>query len=177
MTDYVQVPPNSTGEKICISQVSDGSGNNVDRQNVVLSDPSVFAAVAGVKDALPSTSDYGAEIRRVVSGESVYHVVSAATTNAANIKSSAGVVRGWCIFNNAAYPVYVKFYNTNGTPTAGTGVLYTIGIQAGEDSTVDLDEGLGLFSSGIGISITKGIADSDTTATAANDCVANIHYQ
>src|ERR1700757_4598028 len=60
-----------------------------------------------------------------------YHVVSAATTNAANVKASPGQVYGWRIFNNTGYPVYIKLHNTAGTPTPGSGVVETIGVQAG----------------------------------------------
>ena len=40
----------------------------------------------------------------------------------------------------------------------------------------DDDDGLA-FSTGIGITITKLIADADTTAVAASDCVVNVHYK
>jgi hypothetical protein len=80
------------------------------------------------------------------------------------------------IFNLADYPVYVKFHNTAGAVTAGTGVVYTIGVQASTHVNFDDDDGLA-FATGIGISITKLIADNDTTAVLASDCVVNIHYK
>ena len=45
-------------------------------------------------------------------GCSTYHVVSASSTNAANVKNTAGQVYGVTIFNLAVYPVYVKLHNT-----------------------------------------------------------------
>ena|ERR1700720_972690 len=38
--NYVQVPPNSTGLKIDTSEITTATGNVVERQNVVISDPS-----------------------------------------------------------------------------------------------------------------------------------------
>lgn len=45
---FVQVPPQSTGEKIDVNQISDGGGNNVDRQVVSIGDPSTYANKAAV---------------------------------------------------------------------------------------------------------------------------------
>lgn len=109
-------------------------------------------------------------------GCSNYHVVAAASTNTANIKTSAGQVYGWAIFNAAAYNVYVKLHNTSGTPTAGSGVIKTIGVPAGGGNNIDLSKGIA-FGTGIGISIVKDIADAGTTAVAASDCVVDIHYK
>ena len=110
-------------------------------------------------------------------GCSIYHVVAAASTNTANVKSSAGQLYGWSIFNNAAYNVYVKLHNTAGTPTAGASIVYTIGIPAGGGSNIDLGTGALAFGTGIGISIVKDLADAGTTAVAASDCVVNLHYK
>ena len=109
-------------------------------------------------------------------GCSNYHVVAAASTNTANIKASAGQVYGWAIFNAAAYNVYVKLHNTSGTPTAGSGVVRTIGVPAGGGNNIGLSKGIA-FGTGIGISIVKDIADAGTTAVAASDCVVDIHYK
>lgn len=108
-------------------------------------------------------------------GTSDYHAVSAGSTNAANIKASAGKLYSIHIFNNASYPVYVKFHNTAGTPTAGAGVVLTIGIQAGLERDILL-KGI-TFGTGIGISIVKGIADNDATAVLLNDCVVDVEYK
>lgn len=109
-------------------------------------------------------------------GCSDYHTVAAATTNAANIKASAGQIYTVSVFNNAAYPVFVKFYNTAGTPTVGTGVVHTVGVQAGTLGGWSNPQGFA-FSTGIGISITKGITDADATAVAANDCTVDVQFK
>lgn len=106
-----------------------------------------------------------------------YHVVSAASTNAAVIKTAAGLVTGWKISNNALYPVYVKLFDKATAPALGSDVpKQTIGVQAGEDAEVSINGGL-TYTTGIAIAITKGIADADATAVAAADCVVDVFYQ
>jgi hypothetical protein len=176
MGHNVEIATNGAGSFIDTFPVSDGT-QTVERQGVVLVDDTSYAARAKVQNAEPGSSDYGLSIRRVCSGCSMYHAVSAGSTNAANIKASAGRVLGWSGFNAADYPVYVKFHNTAGTPTAGSGVVYTVGAQSGTPfQPFDDDDGLA-FSTGIGISIVKGIADADATAVLASDCVINVHFK
>ena len=105
-----------------------------------------------------------------------YHAVSGGSTNTANIKASTGKVFGVHVFNNAAYPVYVKLHNSATTPTAGAGVVNTTGVQAGTQRDVIFPKGFN-FAAGIGISIVKGIADSDATAILINDCVVDVDFK
>lgn len=107
---------------------------------------------------------------------SVYHAVAGASTNVANIKASAGTLFHINVYNNADYPIYVKLHNTAGTPTAGSGVVYTVGVQAGVGREVTMPQGGRSFATGIGISIVKGIADNDATATVASDAVVDVIY-
>lgn len=113
---------------------------------------------------------------KTTGGCSIYHAVAAASANAANIKASAGQIYAVTVFNNAVYPIFVKFHNTAGTPTAGTGVVKTIGVQAGITVPLNIPVGIA-FGTGIGITIVKGIADADTTAVAASDCVVDVEYK
>ena len=62
-----------------------------------------------------------------------YHLITAATTNVASIKGSAAKLRSVHVSNKADYPIYVKFHDTASTPTAGSGVVLTVGVQAGTD--------------------------------------------
>lgn len=147
--------------------------NNNHRQVVCLGDPASNAGVAPVDptsgltvNAVPSTTG----------GCSTYHAVAGASTNTANVKASAGQVYGVVVFNNAAYPVYVKLHNTAGTPTAGAGVVRTIGVQAGATVSASFPRGLA-FGTGIGISIVKDIADAGTTVLVASDCVVDLEYK
>jgi len=175
MPDFVQVPPNSTGEKIAVTQLPDGGGNNVDRQEIVLSDPSTYAAKASVTNVEPGAV-YGIAVRRVCVGDTPYHAISAATTNAASIKAALGRVTGWSIYNNAGGTRYVKFHDTAAVPTPGAGVMYTIGIQAGVQVDFSSDVGI-VFLNGIGITMTANIADNDTTPVGLNDLAVNVNYK
>ncbi len=109
-------------------------------------------------------------------GCAMYHVVAGASTNTANIKASPGQLYGVHVFNAAAYPVHVKFHNTSGTPTAGVAIVRTVTCQAGQRADVAFPLGLA-FSTGIGVSIVKLLADSDTTVLVAGDCILDAEYK
>lgn len=110
-------------------------------------------------------------------GCSNFHLVSAGSDNATRIKASAGQVYGIRVFNNAAYPVYVKLHDTAANPpTAGSGVVKTVGVQAGTQRDLEIPKGM-VFSTGIGVSIVKGITDASTTAVVASDCVIDVEYK
>jgi hypothetical protein len=109
-------------------------------------------------------------------GLSTYHLVSAGSVNATNIKASAGQVFGWYIFNNAAAVRKVAFHNTAGTPTAGSSVFFSLVLPAGSGANVFLETGIA-FSTGIAITTTTGVADSDSAAVTASDLIINIFYK
>lgn len=109
-------------------------------------------------------------------GTTAFHLVSANTTNQTNIKASLGMVYTWNITNTNAAIRYVKFHNTAGTPTAGTGVVRVVGVPAGGYATFSTSVGVP-FSTGIAISTTTGSADSDATAVAAGDLIIDIDYK
>lgn len=112
-------------------------------------------------------------------GLSKFHLVSAASTNATNVKASAGQVFCITAFNLNASPRYLKFHNTSGTPTAGSGVTDTYmipGNAVGAGVVINIDKGVA-FATGIGISIVTGITDADATAVAASEIVVNIYYK
>lgn len=109
-------------------------------------------------------------------GYTTYHLVSAATTNATNIKASAGKVAGWYIYNSNASARKVAFHNTAGTPTAGAPVFFSIVIPGSAGANLLSDVGID-FSTGIAITTTTGLADTDSAAVALNDLVINIFYK
>jgi hypothetical protein len=83
-------------------------------------------------------------------GLSKFHLVSAGSTNATNVKALAGQVYCITAFNTNAAARYLKFHNTAGTPTAGSGVTDTFMIPGGppgpvwsSTSTKELRSGLG----------------------------------
>lgn len=97
-----------------------------------------------------------------------YSVVTAASTNAAAIKASAGNLFELTVSNVTATAAYVKLFNKASAPTVGTDVpLFTVPVPA--NSTVSAEYGaLGKrFAAGIAISVTGAIAATDTTNAVA----------
>lgn len=117
-----------------------------------------------------------AQVPATSGGASIFHLISAATTNATNVKASAGQLYGWSISNTNAATLYVKLHNTAGTPTAGASVVYVIAIPGGGVSNIDLATGLA-FGTGIGISTVTGVTDASAVAVAVNDLNINLHYK
>lgn len=103
-------------------------------------------------------------------------VEAAASVNATSVKAAAGQVYSIQLTNNAAYAVFVKFYNKASAPTVGTDVpVRKIQINAGASFSQASTQGLP-FSTGIAYAITKLLADSDTTVVVAGDVVGTIDY-
>lgn len=126
-----------------------------------------------------STGQTITDVPATSGGLSKFHLVGAGTTNATNIKASAGQVYAITAFNIGATPIYIKFHNTAGTPTAGSGVTDTYlvpGNTAGAGVVINLDKGVA-FSTGIAITTVTGITDANTTAIAADNLVLNIYYK
>ena len=109
-------------------------------------------------------------------GSSIFHLVSAGSTNLTNVKASAGVLTGWYIYNSNAAARKVAFHNTAGTPTAGSGVVMSLVIPPTAGANAPAGYKGAAFSTGIAISTVTGLADSDTAAVAANDLIINLFY-
>jgi hypothetical protein len=146
------------------------------RQAAVIGDASVDAAIAAVKNTQVDPSQYGLVVRRA-SLALPHHKVAAASTNATTAKNSAGVVHLVSVFNNALYPVFVKFFDKATTPTVGTDtVVWTVAVQAGISRDVAPPPGV-YFTAGISYAIVKGIANNDANAVALNDCALDIFLE
>lgn len=111
-------------------------------------------------------------------GLSTKHFVAAASDNATNLKASAGQVYSIDIYNNAAYPVYLKLYNASSSPTGcgATNLFKVVGVQSGTQHILQSEQGWAL-GTGIGYCATKGIADSDDTALLLSDATFDIGYK
>lgn len=106
------------------------------------------------------------------------NIKSAATTNSNLIKSTAGILTTLDMSNNhAANTCYVKLYNKATAPVVGTDTpLYVFSLRPNESRNINCG-GAGIrFSAGIGVGISGGIADADTTAITANDVVVNMTW-
>lgn len=134
------------------------------------------ATVSGTVTAGAGTSligDVAMQYRSTASGASATHLVSAATTNATSIKTSAGKVLGWCLANTTASWVYVKFHNTASAPTAGSGVVRTIAVPPNGVSSFFSEGGI-TFATGIGMTTVTGSPDTDATAVTLGAIVGEI---
>lgn len=95
-----------------------------------------------------------------------------------DIKTSAGVMYWYYIYNNAATTHFVKFYNdTAANVVVGTATpTMTVPIPAGAAANCSLGHGL-RFGTAICAAATTGVADNDTGAPAANAIVINVGYK
>lgn len=109
-------------------------------------------------------------------GWTMTHNVSAASVNAMNIKASAGQIGGWYIYNSNAAARKIAFHNTAGTPTAGSGVVFTIIVPPTSAANVNISEGLA-FSTGIAMTTVTELTDAGNTAVAASDLIWSIWYK
>jgi hypothetical protein len=120
-----------------------------------------------VASLLPTATANGTTLSRVNAG---------ATTNATNLKASAGQIYSLSVYNVAAYTVFLKIYNKASSPTVGTDTpVWTIPIPAGGGFSKVWPMGVP-FGTGISYAITKLQADSDTTAVAAGDVTGQIMW-
>lgn len=120
--------------------------------------------------------DVGVQYRANNSGAaSRFHLVSAATANATSVKSSAGRLLGWSITNTNAAWRYVKLHNTASAPTAGSGVVQTIGVPPNSVREFFSEGGIA-FTTGIGLTTVTGAADADTTVVGVSDLVIDLFF-
>ncbi len=135
--------------------------------------PFVLALMASSVNLAPQTTG----------GTTTFHLISAASTNATNIKNSAGQVYGYEFSNNDTGWAYVKFYNKATAPTVGTDtVIRTVGVppagRVNYHSTVGIP-----FATGISIGTTGGatattsIQDSSTAVSVVNTLTIDIDYK
>jgi len=108
-------------------------------------------------------------------GLTTYHLVSAATTNATVVKASAGQLYGYMIYNSNASMRKVAFHNIASSPTAGASIYFSLSIPGGAAANVSFPQGIA-FSTGIAITTVTTVADSGSSAVAANDLNINLWY-
>lgn len=133
--------------------------------------------------SLPAGSNTIGKVEHVTStsgGSTSHFAVMAATTNATNVKSSAGQLYNITVFNNSADIAYLKFYNKASAPTCNSDTVvaeYLIpGSASGAGASITLPQGK-YFSSGISYCVTGGIAVTDNTAVAASAYIVNLDYK
>lgn len=137
---------------------------------VTFTQPALVAGTALV-------GDVGVQYRTTASGlaTTTTHFVAAGSTNATLVKNAAGKVFGWFFANTTATWRYVKLHNQATAPTAGTGVVRTIGVPPNGVASFFSEGGI-TFATGIGLTMVTGAADADATAVTANDLVGELFY-
>lgn len=108
-----------------------------------------------------------------------FSLIAAATDNATLVKKGPGKIVSIFAVNVNAAVRYLKFYDTNRVPNAGTGTpirryaipASTTGLGFVLSPTVPMG-----FIQGLAFTITGGVADSDATVIAAGDVILNLEY-
>lgn len=136
----------------------DAGTTDLSRSMTVTGNLNVLNSSLGVQPSVPATP---------------YILNSAATTNAALILTGTSGLQGVFATNTGATPAYVKLYNKATAPVPGTDVpAVVIPIDAAANGVPGVAQVITPFSGyrfalGLGIAITGGAADTDTTAVAA----------
>jgi hypothetical protein len=121
-----------------------------------------------------------APVASIAGGATGGKLVSAASTNATNIKNAAGKLLMLTASNVNADERYLKVYNTAGAPTVGTDTpVFTFiipGNAAGAGTNIPIPSTGINFSTGISIALTVEATDAGTTGVAANEIVVNYAY-
>lgn len=111
-------------------------------------------------------------------GHATYHTaISAASTNATNVKTTNANVASLNLVNTTASLRYFKVFNLATAPTMGTSTP-VLNYAITPNSSVSIDCGFGgiRLSNGLSYAITAGQALLDTTAVGAGDVLVNIAY-
>lgn len=102
-------------------------------------------------------------------GWTPYHLLSANTTNATNVKSSPGSVGYIAVFNTTSTVFYFKLFDKASAPTLGTDVpIHSFPVPSsstGAGFVLPIPAGIN-FVNGISFALTANQADNDTTAAA-----------
>jgi len=142
----------------------------------------VTATQAGGWTVTPSnTANTSAWLMRLSAqssgGATPFTLISAATTNATLIRSTAATLYSLNANNTSATAAYIKLYNKTAVPTVGTDTpIMTILVPA--NGYVDLSippMGVAL-GTGFAYAITGGAPVADTTAVAAGQIILNVSY-
>lgn len=108
-----------------------------------------------------------------------------ANTTGVEISAAARAVFGVTGSTNGAAPLYVKIYDTATAPTCGSGTpvlrfeipIASTNANGGGSNVPPLAAGGIALTNGLGVCVTAGIADADTTAPAAGVALVNLGWK
>jgi hypothetical protein len=133
---------------------------------------STVTAVTGITNALPAGTNTIGSVSAAAPATPLI-INSAASTNGQLVLTGTSGLQALFASNTGAGAAYVKLYNKATAPTVGTdtpAMLITVpAAVAGVPGSVEITPGFSgyRFALGLGLAITGGAADSDTTAVAA----------
>jgi len=117
-------------------------------------------------------------------GATPYYYIAAASSNqdSQNVKSSAGTLYSLTVSSTIATIRYLKVYDLSAAPQSSdsASVKFIVPIPAATAGTlqsIPLPACGVVFSNGIGIRFTTGLAATDANAVTANDCLVNLSYK
>lgn len=159
-----------------VYQAPVGATNAITVSSGTVTTVSTVSNVAAIAAGANAIGDVGVQYRANATGAaSRNHLVAAGTTNATVVKASAGRLLGYSISNTTASWRYLKFHNQSTAPTAGTGVVQTVGVPPNATVSLAIEGGIG-FATGIAFTTVTGVADADATAVTAADLVIDIFF-
>jgi len=101
---------------------------------------------------------------------STFYYSTTGVVDARNIKASAGSLYGMFITNQVAAVTYIQFFNTAGSPTLGTSVIFSLAVPAGAGTGLLImmpgDYAIANFATGIAWGAATAINGSSAPATA-----------
>lgn len=127
-----------------------------------------------------NTPNVGGEVRlganAATGGTAIAKILTAATTNATLVKSTAGRLYGYVLTNTTAATKFVRLYNLTTAPTVGTSVPVMV-VAVPPNNTVVAEMTIPVaFATGISYAVTGAFADLDATVVAAGDVVGALLY-
>lgn len=102
--------------------------------------------------------------------------ISAASTNSTLVAAGYRLLTGWAIENNGAGYAYVKLYDKATAPTVGTDTPAAV-LPAPPSGGANISLARPVrFVAGLGLGITGGLANGDTTAVGASQVGVTLFY-
>lgn len=160
-----------------IVSLSNAMGQPVNPTQTVSGTVTANIGTGSIAAGTNAIGDVGLQARANATGAaSKTHLVSAASTNATVARNAACRLLGYRITNTNAAARYVKLHNSSTTPTAGTGVVETIGVPASSHIFGGLTTMGSAFTTGLSFTTVTGSADADTTAVGAGDLIIDLFW-
>lgn len=168
--DYTPLQTDASGNlRVAIS--ADDVGSTVDTD-----DGSIAAAQASIALTLGLGYTYNG-VAWIRGGVTPYQLISAATTNATNVKAAAGIVTSIAVTNSNAAARHIKLFDKATAPTPGTDVaVQTYLLKAGETTVIPLPANGLKFTLGIGFCLTVEGTLAGVTAVSVSEHVVNLGY-